>query len=337
MPEILFDPMIRTYHYNAFTESIIGKHQDYSEWCAGNYMQVMVQTELENALGILDYLAGSAFGCCRLLDSIVDEKEEIMGSFSCFEQYIKDRIREGYAIYTHADEFYIPHRVSYRKDHFEHDLLLHHVDDETVSYIGYDSVGEYASYDISLRELYTAMHTANPMLRRLKKNNNRYRFSIKDFILMLDEYVNEKDSRENLNIYLDLQDEIPEFYEGKLSRPIRFGICMYDTLQKLLELYDVSDYFYDWRAFHLLWEHKQSVIKKMEYLTQHKYLSQDQNFIEQYQEIVDTARMIENLGLKYQITRSKKTSERMRELLEKMKQEKFILHQMKDYLAEGQI
>ncbi len=332
MVNIWEKPLIRTYQYNAFAESIIGVHKDYEEWLANNYVQIMVREDFENSRNVIEYLAGSIFGCCPLLDFQGEIKEDIMSSFTSYIEYLDNMLRQEYYIYTFVDEYYIPNRVSYQKNHFEHDILLYGWEHNNLVYMGYDALGNYAKGKLSAEQLYRAMQTDSPCLIRLNLNKNSYQFNIQNFIFMLKQYVYAEDSRQNLDIYLDMSKYNPQFYDGKLNKPLIFGSHVYRKLEQLIDYCDETGAPYDWRVLHLLYEHKQSMYQKIKYLMSNNYLEDNESTLVQYNDIVSKAKIIENLGLKYHIKRTGNVSKEIRDRISVLQREEEILGGVLDSL-----
>lgn len=332
MGNILEKPLIRTYQYNAFAESIMGCHRDYQEWLAGNYVQIMVCEDFENSINVIEYLAGSIFGGCPLLDNQGKRKSEIMESYESCVEYLDSALKQGYYIYTFVDEYYIPNRVSYGKNHFEHDILLYGREQEAFVYIGYDALGNYTKGMLSTEQFYQAMQTDNMCLIMVSLNSSEYKFDIEKFIFMLKQYVCAEDSRQNLDVYLDMSKYNAYFYDSKLHKPLSFGSSVYEPLERLIAYYDEAGAFYDWRVLHLLHEHKQAMYHKLKYLGDKKYLENSAHILMQYKEIVDRAALIENLGLKYQITRAGRVSKEIRRNILELQREEEILGRVLDSL-----
>ncbi len=334
MTNILEKPLIRTYQYNAFLESILGIHKDYEEWLSCNYVQIMASKDFNYNTCVIKYLAASIFGCCPLLDSQGDEKKHIMPSLSTYVEYLDGIFRQGYYLYTFVDEYYIPNRVSYQKNHFEHDILLCGREQDNYAYLGYDILGNYTKGTLPAQQLYQAMRIDNPCLLRLSLSNNSYSFNIQKFIFMLKQYVYAEDSTKNLEVYLDMNKYSPIFYDNELNMPLVFGIDVYARLCSLIDFYNETDVPYDWRVLHLLYEHKQSIYQKLEYLMRKGYLERNEALLLQYDAIVAKAKLIENLGLKYQITRAKRVGQEIQKNISEMQKEADILGGVLDLLIQ---
>ena len=116
-------PMIRTYHYNAFAESILSGHAYYDAWIANNYIQIVTYKDKKGINdGLLDYFCGTIFGSVPLLSNEYVDKSEIITSEEKME-YLKEWLDQGRYLYTFVDEYYIFDTYNYRKNHYVHDIL----------------------------------------------------------------------------------------------------------------------------------------------------------------------------------------------------------------------
>lgn len=324
MENMLENPTIRTYHYNAFAESILGTHKDYKEWLTSNYIQVMFYEDYRESRNVIEYISGCIFGCCSLLNTESLEKKNIIADYKKFEDFLTNYLNQNHSIYTFVDEFHLPNRVSYRKNHFEHDILLCGKENEDFVYLGYDMLGNYTKHRIKGEQLYEAIQTDNPCMLLVSLNDKDYKFNIQKFIFMLKQYVYSEDSRKNLDIYLDMS-TYNSFFVGKMSKPARFGVSIYTLLEELFDFYNETDIPYDWRVLHLLYEHKQSIYQKIEYLIQQKYLVDEKSILIRYGDIVNKAKLIEIRGLKYQIKRDNSINSNIRDKISELKDEEIVL------------
>lgn len=70
-------------------------------------------------------------------------------------------INDGFYIYTHVDEFYVPYSSHTQKRHFFHDILIYgyNQNKKVIYTIGYGSDGEYSLREISMEDLTTAFYS----------------------------------------------------------------------------------------------------------------------------------------------------------------------------------
>lgn len=64
--------------------------------------------------------------------------------------------------------------------------------------------------------------------------------------------------------------------------------------------------YYDIRPAYLLWEHKKSMLMRIEYMQRHKIIDTDNDFNIRYKEIQESSKVIQNLLIKYFIKNDKK-------------------------------
>ena len=329
-------PMIRTYLYTAYVESVIGSHKNYRDWLANNYIQVYATKNVENQLCVMDYMAGSVFGGCELLNIQhydYDTRRKFAENKELMQKELTRLLDDKTAVYLYLDEFYISNRTSYQKEHFVHDALLVRTCEGGFEYIGYDSLGNYAKSVISCDEMCQALHNDNLCTILLRVNPKEYHFNILKFIQMLDEYVHSYDSREHLELYFDMKTYSKVFLSGRFVKELVFGLNTYDTICRLFEYYNQTECFIDWRVLHLIHEHKVSMLYKIQYLEDEGYISKDSEFYESYQEVLELGKKLENMGLKYVVSKREKTNQKIREgLLELKEKETKVLSEVLEVL-----
>jgi hypothetical protein len=74
----------------------------------------------------------------------------------------------------------------------------------------------------------------------------------------------------------------------------------------------------DIRIPHLLWEHKKTMVSRIEYLIENKYLDNSSEILTTYIELQNTAIQIRNIILKYYRIKNKKLIETVIDSLEQM-------------------
>ncbi len=335
MSNVNVNPEIRTYHFNAFAESIMAVHKDYNAWKANNYIQIMAYEDFYNGKAVMEYLVGSVFGGCELLDyqDFSDEKECFIKSIESMNRFFEDSFQQNASVYTFADEYYVASTSSYQKEHFVHDILICGKQEGKYEYLGYDSIGNYSKNLISEEILFKALHVDNKCVRSIKCNTKSYKFDLNKFILMLEEYLYGKDSRNNLNIYIYKETYNEDFYGGKLKRPCVFGTDIYMLLKKIMSIMASKDLGYDKRILYLLSEHKQSMMQKIIYVTDENYLENGKYFQEKYNDICKKAKILENIGLRYGFTKDTNELKKIEEKLFELKEgEETILKELLEQL-----
>ena len=295
----------------------MGAHKNHKDWKANNYIQIMAYEDFFNGTAVIEYLAGTVFGGSELLDyeDFSDDKEHIVESLENMNQFFEESFQQNASVYTFVDEYYVPSTSSYQKEHFEHDILICGKQEEGYEYLGYDSIGNYSKNLLPEELLYKAVQIDNKCVKVIKCNTKSYQFDLKKFIVMLEEYLYAKDSRNNLDLYLYNEAYNECFYRPKFKRPLVFGTDVYILLKNMVDIVLSNNLDYDKRIIHLLKEHKESMMAKIIYLTDHNYLDNGTYFQNKYSEIVKEAKSIEYIGLSYAFSKDK---EKLRKVLEKL-------------------
>lgn len=152
------DPPVRGYLRHAFLFSILATDDLYLPWLfGGNYTQLVfdrdpgwMPLDFYSPLGY----SGSGFAC-PFLDAQWVGRSLIERGCGSLVPFLIESIDDGYYARLTVDEFYLPGRVSYRRRHFLHSLLVHGYDRGPGLFLvaGYLANGEYGSSRVSFTEL----------------------------------------------------------------------------------------------------------------------------------------------------------------------------------------
>ncbi len=328
-------PLIRTYQYNAFSEVIAKKHKSYNEWFANHFIQIMYYNNIEKCNKAIDFLVGCIFGSHDLLNVSLINRENLFKDISSCQECLHNVLSCNSYIYTFVNEYYIPNRSAYQKYFYEHDILLCGYENGEYQYMGYDKNKIFVKSSINIEQLYMALNVENEHFAIVELKDTDYIFDINLFTFSLKQYLGSENSMLALDKYLDLSTYYGSFYDLYLEDVTSFGIKCYDKICKLFDWYnDISIHddlysYYDIRVLHLLYEHKKSMLWKINYLIINDYLNSNNNLGNRYREIVMQAQIIERMGLKYLINRDTVLNKKIRKGLWDLEQnEKYILKEV---------
>lgn len=222
--------------------------------------------------------------------------------------FIRKKINSDTYIIIHLDEFYLPHKLHYQKTHYIHASLVYGYDDcrKKIMTIGFDSKHaftkieiDYAAFEKSyeMGKVYyeeTAWWAFKKAIQLVKFNTDvlscEYEFHLDKFINKLDSYMASSGN--------------PAFlFEPRVGERYIFGFQIYEVLeQKLLELAKGNNCT-DFRALHLLSEHKKSIYKRLEYIVNNCMIPAGLSDIpRKYSTIVEQVEIIRMKFLKYSLT-----------------------------------
>lgn len=213
-------------------------------------------------------------------------------------EHITSYINEGWYVQVVVDEFSIPDRLFYKKYHFFHAMQIYGYDKDKFYASGFRANNTYGNHMVLFEDFKKAMvEEEGYTIRRASKENTELNTMMIRTKLL--EYLN----AENLSIKYagysirhDGAGEGLEFY---------WGIDVYEGLLMYINLLNRGQTYFDIRPWHILWEHKECMLKRMKYLTDARYVDLESQHIG-YNEIAKMAHVIRNKMLKYKMTGDKK-------------------------------
>ena len=237
---------------------------------------------------------------------------ELLKGIPDIVDYVIDKINLGYYVIIHVDEYYIPQKRFYKKLHYVHHSIVYGYDNSTreLKAIGFNAeqIFTYLSFDYDLfKEAYESgkLHYKNAApwaetnaieLLKVKDFLTDYPYSVERFTTALEEYVN---SKEGMHVVFT-----HKFDKYVLDRDrLKFGIDIYDEI--ILHLHNLAEgkVTVDYRAIHLLHEHKKSIYKRLQYAaTKCNASVRLEELIEEYLEVIELVDSARRLFLKYTFT-----------------------------------
>lgn len=300
-------PPIIGYVIHAFPLSIIFNHDECMPWFFCNYIQLVCNTQLNT--NFLDFFSlCTAITEIQWVDSVYPgipwiNRNSISGqtfmdcNINKEEIIINSLIGDNYIV-CHLDEFHVPNRYSYQNEHYPHENLIYGFDNESKEYdiLGFDSRGIFGSSKISYSEFQLASKGHDIKFLHIKE----------DFIYELDL----KCIRDLLTDYLYSRNSDYK-YSGIRNPNMNYvyGMEIYNQLITYLRLLSNNQVVTDVRPFHILWEHKNCMVLRIQFLMD-KYKEAAvglEEIHDQYLELQKICYLIRNLFLKY--TMNKHTNE----------------------------
>lgn len=307
-------PFANAYQYVGYAMSIAEQHPDFNNWILNNYIQLTFDYCNVVKEGIvIDFLGGTIFDSVELLYYEDCDKIKILNENTddAIIHFIEQSIKNDKYICTMLNEFYVPNRSSYRKEDFEHDVLIYGCSTEKkrINIIGYNEKKEYKVSSISYDEFCEAFRTSNSMLKRIGVNWSRYYFDINVLENSLFDYLFGVNCMEKLDNYIDTEKGDLSFFLGKFSlhKRIAWGLDIYPAIieyvlwkKELLSTLDI-------RIFYILYEHKRCMRKRLSLLE--KKITFNINYsIKAYEYLEEEAKIILYRSMKYNISSTAKGS-----------------------------
>ncbi|EPR07708.1 hypothetical protein [Ruminiclostridium papyrosolvens] len=315
----LNQPPINCYLHHAYPLTVAMSHKDFNSWFFSNYIQLQINVKYY-FLNFFTYpICGNSI-LSPLIDYKILDLEFIYKSNTNIIDFIKSSLNLGYYVMTYTDEFFIPHRVSYMKKHFRHEIMIYgyNLDNSLFHVIGYNDTGTYYPSCVSFSEF------ENSFLNSIKKTNDIILMKAKDNTSYRPSYEFDMENVKNL-LFDYIFSKNTSFNLRTIGTPnnLVYGISVYDQLIKYYEniLKNDSEEECDIRHFHLLYEHKKTMVSRLEYFVEKKYIDTKNNFINIFYKLENEALNNRNILIKYNITKNKNKINTVIESLHEMYKE----------------
>jgi len=279
------DPIIKSYQFVAFPVAISSAYDDTEDWFFNNFIQLFCRTDGEFHV---NFLACDIYGEMPFLKKYNLSQSYIAAIYNIGlkELFIRN-LNAGYYIYSFVDEYYIPNRMNYQKNHYAHDILIYGCCPEGFLTLGYDASRAFAKQVIDFDIINTA--AASQSILALQKIDNIYYKSepnIKErvkkygrdrIIEMLEDYLYGKNCIDKLFLYHDcytdsLTDKAKNRYFYFKRVPNVFGIDVYHYLKLyIMNIFSKHELYNDMSVpmnhFAVLWEHKKIMSERILYIS----------------------------------------------------------------------
>ena len=265
--DIVMQRKMTTYLHRSLPMCIILSNDNYKGWYYTNFVQIMSNT-LDNGDVELNYITPR--------DGYQDIAENICLGYPilCYDgefvEYVIDCINRGYYIIAHLDEFYIPDKEAYEETHFVHASLVYgyNIEKRELYGVGFDedmTFGEI-TFDFDIFNMAYEEGRRNYMpeafwcewsavqLIKPKSPGVPFKFDLKRFMNELEEYMTSK--RDDYKLYS---------FDYPMDR-MRCGVSVYDQVIEKLQEMKTGTMHIDYRAIHLIVEHKKGLLERFEYI-----------------------------------------------------------------------
>ena len=255
------------YLHRSLPMCIILSNENYKGWYYTNFVQIMSNI-LDNGVVELNYITPR--------DGYMEIAENICLGYPLlhyegeFVNYVIECLNRGYYLIVHLDEFYIPDKWAYELSHFVHASLVYgyNIEKRELYGIGFDD-------DMIFREITFDFDMFNDAYESGKKNykedafwcewsavqlikpkspNVPFQFDLRRFRDELDDYMTSR--RDDYKLYS---------FDYPMER-MRCGMCVYDQVIEELQKMKTGDGHIDYRAIHLIAEHKKGLLERFEYI-----------------------------------------------------------------------
>ncbi|MDF2986916.1 MAG: hypothetical protein K0R50_2426 [Eubacterium sp.] len=302
-------PPIIGYTVHAYPLTVAFSSQKCLPWFYSNYIQMISNTEYDGVfldfLTLCNILNGGKWvdflfpgipwlKCCPVGDFIITKCNLDIHSL------ITNALNENNYVVIFLDEFYIPNRRTYQKSNFYHENFIFGYDtaEKTYDILGFDERRLFNSGKVSYHELeqgFKSNHLTDPEAASIKLLKLDTTFSyeldlqfIRDSLL---DYVNSQNTCNLQNI---------------VRNPMKkcvYGLNTYHELIRYFELLYDNSIRYDIRPIHILWEHKKTMLLRIEYLSKMYPEAGFNEVYEQYIVIEQKCLSLRQALIKYSISK----------------------------------
>lgn len=292
--DIVMQRKMTTYLHRSLPMCIILSNENYKGWYYTNFVQIISNT-FENGQVELNYLTprDAYFDIAQVINMgypILKYDKEI-------SSYIIEMINKGYYLVIHIDEFYIPDKWAYEEVHFVHSSLIYgyNIEKRILYGIGFDDdmtfrkiTFDFDAFNLAYEEGknhympdafwcdWSAVQLIKP-----KTADVSFKFDLNRFTNELNDYINSYHDEYKLYSF-----EFP-------MDSFKCGMEIYEYFDEKLN--DLKDGIYniDYRAIHLISEHKKGLLERFEYIKENYRVSSlyNERLID-YKDIVDRTNKI---------------------------------------------
>lgn len=315
------EPDITSYAHFAFSLSVMHTEPNCHDWVYSNFVQLYLRDWGEGIM--MDFCAPDAYNhpIPSLSGSTSMTRSMILRCYPRFVDFVRDSIDDECYLSTYADEYYIPGTVAYQNRSNPHGILIHGYDDDkrqyhVAGYLANQTFGQtvvgYDEMEIAFKDYEPPEKTHYTMYTHLFKLSHRlhYDFRVRWVMEQLEDYALAKNSHRHWDSF---------HYREPI--PLVWGIDVYDRL--ILKIHDQMErkFILDHRPFHLLWEHKRMMVRRIAYMARHGYHVCSPEVTEGYAQSERSAAVIRQQILKFWVTKDNRHLEEMIRQLDRMKAE----------------
>ncbi|BBH22604.1 hypothetical protein Back11_39490 [Paenibacillus baekrokdamisoli] len=331
----LTEPVSNCYQGSAFPLSVMGLHSGFKHWYVDKLIQLACPKELDehvdiNFFDIDEICEVNSFMIKRRIQRALLKKFNIS-----LIDFIIETINMNNYVYLFVDDYYLSEKsYFYKKRHHDHDIFICGYDsnEQYFNLFGYYGDGIFGNFKASFSEIVQGFENVQfeswrfqshcddivlyQAIKDNQQNENSNSFEYSSLKIMLEEYVESKDSSHKGGIRCN-KIHCSEFI---------YGVAIYDQFIALIDRKKTALEKLDIRDYHLLYEHKKLMSFRLEYLFERDFL-QERDIINEYREIEKKSVILKNVVLKYNITRKISDIEKIKDLVMNLKvKESMILH-----------
>ena len=283
--------------------------KNYNVWIASKYINCIYGHQA-HLFDIID----DDIWCCRdgltEIQTISIKPEVFSHNLIDLIGLIKFMLKSNYYLIGNFNEYYIPRKKPYKEFDFIHDYVLFGYNDSEAQLksAGYIDTQKYEKFDIGyanyLESIYKMGSSRVDLCFYRINTDFEVKFDIELVAQHMKDYINSRCSTRDNNDYL-------------------YGISAWDMLAKYIQKNEKP--FLDLRYTRVFMEHKSLMFSRLNVLLDKGYLH-NKDMLEQYcVEIVEQARLIHHMCLKYNLSHNTDIVDRTYDIIKAINQKEYNL------------
>lgn len=290
-------PILTTYPTLANPLSIFSNYEETYPWIMNNFIQLI--SWHKQFINYYDFF----YKNCPLINYNTINKCLVKIGWDSLTKFIMDSIDNGFYVYLVVNTKYISAYGKYRSG--PHDMMIYgYCKDKEIFYIADNFLNNiYAYQTCTFKELSASVNNLTEAdethlgynhcieLISYRKNNTAI-FDLGRVKESISDYLNSKPTEK--------WDTLPVIWTEGFEKH-NFGISCYETIYLHLNFLRNNKTFDNGalQSFHLQWEHKKMMVRRIEFLNKNKLISDGTTYLNEYSKIADSALACRNLLIKY--------------------------------------
>lgn len=298
--KIIMQQDITTYLHRSLPLCVVLAYEKCIPWYYCNFIQIFSFTDKKGYVE-LNYLEPR--DCCSEIVDMVCLGYHLLKEVKNIIDFIVEKINMGYYLIINVDEYYLPNKWTYKAEYYVHSSLIYGYDNkkEQLKAIGFNKQASFTEITFDYTQFIEAYENGKIhykdsapwcewsalQLIRPKKFEVVYPFSNDRFLKELKNYL--FSIGDNVRLYSF------EYHENQ----VEFGFQVYDVTIRNLENLLHGKLTIDYRAIHLISEHKKCIYDRLEYvISQNKLTGEIITLLKEYLYVVNQFNNIRLKSLK---------------------------------------
>ena len=311
-------PKISCYNQHANLLAIISQSEAYLPWFYNNYFQLQFTNDIfdESVGARLDFEMPLLFDGCPYIERQSMGRIFIDRYWKKVSSFLRECIDNGYYVYITIDVFYVDGYHDFQKEHGEHPILIFGYDSTDNTFWTADNFfnGQYATRKIEAEQIEKGYHIfafydrdayMDGVTLFKYKNRNQFWNWKHDYVF------DKKFMKNSVMCFINsvgLNDYGIIGIEQWKGTTLVYGRNCYEGINVYLDCMP----YYDGRLFYVLWEHKKTMVDRIEYMTLNKLIEADNQMCQIFKTIEHKANVIGKLWIKYGVTKNPEVLRRVK-------------------------